>query len=111
VDVHLQVPDTLDINAANEALLYRVANEAVRNTLAHAEATEVTIRVTVDHEQAVELEVIDNGVGMRPERSIGTDGSHLGLRLLSELVEEADGQFDVRSGVGGTTVATRVPRR
>jgi signal transduction histidine kinase len=109
VGVSIQVSDDLQFSAAIEMLLFRVAQEAVRNTLAHAEATEVTISLHVDHNRVVYLEVRDNGVGIKRNGTVPSDADHLGLRLLSELVSEAGGRFDVHSGTEGTTVAMKVP--
>jgi signal transduction histidine kinase len=110
VSVRLEVPDDLELSSATETLLYRVGQEAVRNTIAHAEATEVTISLAVEDSGVVVLEVRDNGVGIA-SRNGSSDGDHLGLRLLSELVGEAGGRFDVHSGDRGTTVAMKVPAR
>jgi signal transduction histidine kinase len=108
VAVNLRVPDNLQLSPATESLVYRVAQEAVRNTLAHADATEVTIGLRVDQGGVVHLEVGDNGVGIQPLAALPRDGDHLGLRLLAELVGEAGGRFDVTTGAEGTTVAMKV---
>jgi signal transduction histidine kinase len=109
VSVNLRVPDALQLSPATESLLYRVAQEAVRNTLAHADATEVTIGVRVDQDGLVHLEVGDNGIGIQTLSAVPSEGDRLGLRLLAELVGEAGGQFDVSSGAEGTTLAMKVP--
>jgi signal transduction histidine kinase len=109
VAVNLRVPDQLQLSPATESLVYRVAQEAVRNTLAHADATEVTIGLDVDHDGVVHLEVGDNGIGIQVPSAGPPDGDHLGLRLLAELVGEAGGRFDVSSDAEGTTVAMKVP--
>ncbi len=49
-------------------LLYRAAQEALRNVLSHAQATAVTVRVS-DRDHVATLEVVDDGVGFEPDRS------------------------------------------
>jgi signal transduction histidine kinase len=109
VGVSIDIPDNVQFSVATETLLYRVVQEAVRNALAHAAATDVSINLHVDNGGVAYLEVRDNGVGIRRETKAASDGEHLGLRLLSELVDEAGGRFDVKSGTEGTTVAMKVP--
>ena len=47
---------------AVELTLYRIAQEALTNTLKHAGATKVTVELRYDH-PVVELEVADDGAG------------------------------------------------
>jgi signal transduction histidine kinase len=108
----LEVPEMIEVSPAVEALLYRVAQEGVRNTLAHSEATELTIRVALDSQRTVHLEVSDNGVGISAGRPAETDNGHLGLRLLAELVDDAGGRLDVNAATGrGTILLVQVPAR
>ena len=91
-------------------LMYRAAQEAMRNALTHAQATTVTVRV-FDHDQLATLEVVDDGVGFVPE-STDRDArhGHFGLQALSDLVTDAGGRFNVDSAPGaGTTLRVEVP--
>jgi two-component system, NarL family, sensor kinase len=90
-----------DGTPAAEALVYRVAREALRNVQAHAGATRV--RVEVSRRRLV---IADDGRGFAPEeRARRGEQGHVGLTLLEGLVREADGRLDVRSRPGhGTTV-------
>ena len=95
---------------AISGLLYRSAQEALRNVLTHARATEVTVRVS-DHDHVALIEIVDNGVGFAPEateRSVKE--GHFGLHGLTDLVTDAGGRFTVVSAPGaGTTVRVEVP--
>ncbi|MGI8646065.1 MAG: sensor histidine kinase, partial [Nocardioides sp.] len=94
---------------ATIALLWRVAQEAVRNTLRHARATSLDVRV-LGTDATVTLDVTDDGVGFEPGER--TEPGHLGLRGLSSLAADAGGSLRVRSGPGtGTTVHLEVPPR
>jgi two-component system NarL family sensor kinase len=87
-------------------LVWRVAQEAVRNSLRHSGATH--LRVSVHREDdLVVLEVADDGRGFEPGE-VG-DRSHFGLRGLESLIAEAGGVLRVTSGPGeGTTVRLEV---
>jgi len=84
------------------ALVWRVAQEAVRNAMRHSGAD--TLSVTVDRVDGdVVLTVTDDGQGFDPQRRQGTQ--HFGLRGLTSLIAEAGGRLDVRSAPGaGTTI-------
>ncbi len=91
-------------------LLYRAAQEALRNVLSHAHATRVSVRVS-DSDRVATLEVIDDGVGFdADDHERRTKEGHFGLQTLTDLVGGAGGRFVVRSSPGtGTTVHVEVP--
>jgi signal transduction histidine kinase len=90
-------------------LLYRAAQEALRNTLNHADATALGMRVTSTEDVAV-LEVDDDGRGFDAEAP-AADG-HVGLKGLRGLLADAGGQLTVRSAPGeGTHIRVEVPLR
>jgi two-component system, NarL family, sensor kinase len=96
-----------------DPLVYRVAREALRNVQAHAGAASVRVEVRRPAPGATRLIVADDGRGFSPDERErrGAEG-HLGLSLLSDLVEQAHGRLDVRSTPGkGTTVELQVPAR
>jgi signal transduction histidine kinase len=88
------------------ALVWRVAQEAVRNALRHSEASTLAVTVRGDGERLA-LEVVDDGVGFDPQAK--PDAGSFGLRGLRSLVAEAGGTLEVRSSPGeGTTVRMEV---
>ncbi|MCA1823666.1 MAG: histidine kinase, partial [Frankia sp.] len=94
------------------ALLYRVAQEGLRNVLAHARAQSVRVRVESDDGRAT-LSMRDDGIGFEPavvtERA---EVGHVGLRGLTDLVADAGGQLVVESAPGrGTELRAQVPLR
>jgi signal transduction histidine kinase len=93
-----------------DALVYRVAREALRNVAAHAGARHVRV-VVATAPGALRLTVTDDGdgfdAGHRAERA---GEGHLGLTLLEDLVVQAGGTLSVASEPGaGTTVVLEVP--
>ncbi|WP_229706771.1 sensor histidine kinase [Nocardioides deserti] len=93
---------------ASVALVWRVAQEAVRNALRHSDATTVAVTVhSVD--SRLRLEVVDDGVGFDPAVS-GPD--RYGLKGLRSLVKDIGGEIDVISAPGaGTTVRMEVAQQ
>ncbi len=94
-----------------DPLLYRVANEAIRNVRAHADASSVRVSVTRPGPATVRLVVEDDGRGF-PEstRAARAAGGHVGLSLLEGLVRQANGTLVVESATGrGTRVELEVP--
>ena len=90
------------------ALVWRVAQEAVRNTIRHAGAEHLGVLVRGSADRVV-LEVSDDGVGFRPDAP--ADPTRFGLRGLQSLVVDSGGQLEVRSLPGqGTTVRLEVER-
>jgi signal transduction histidine kinase len=90
-------------------LVWRVAQEAIRNAVRHAHASELHVEVRGDERQ-VRLTVRDDGVGFDPSEPV-PDRSY-GLRGLQSLVEDGGGRVQVESSPGaGTTVRMAVERR
>jgi len=106
----LEVPADLDLPRNAEALLFRAAQEALRNVAAHAGARSVELRLTVGSESAA-MEVVDDGRGFRPsEAATRPAGFHLGLRLLEDLMRDSGARLEVRTAPGqGTRLRAEVP--
>jgi PAS domain S-box-containing protein len=86
--------------------LYRIAQEALHNTVKHARAAHVDLRLTAD-DDAVCLEVEDDGIGFDP--SVVFPG-HLGQQSMRERAERLGGAVIVRSAPGeGTSVRAVIP--
>jgi signal transduction histidine kinase/ligand-binding sensor domain-containing protein len=89
---------------ALEDELFRIAQEALRNALAHAQATRVTVRLRYDVDQ-VTLQVADDGRGLGPEATGAEARGHFGLVTLRERAARLGATLDVRSAPGrGTTI-------
>jgi two-component system NarL family sensor kinase len=107
----LHVDDAAAPGGDNDALVYRVAREAVRNAQAHGEPTSVRVEVTRPATATTRLVVTDDGRGFAPsDRERSAQEGHVGLTLLEGLVAQAGGTLSVRSEPGeGTTVELEVP--
>jgi two-component system, NarL family, sensor kinase len=92
-------------------LIHRVAQEAIRNVVAHAGAGRLTLRVEREPSGDLLLDVADDGAGFAPPapEALPCTGN-VGLALMRDLVEEAGGVFTIVSAPGeGTVVRARVP--
>jgi len=111
VQVRLDIegtPQTLRPLVRDE--VYRIASEALRNALRHAEASRIEVQLGYDP-GGFELRVRDDGKGIDPEVSSGADlPGHFGLRGMRERAQAIGGQLTVWSASGsGTELALRVP--
>ncbi len=111
IETEVEVPEGLQLEAEDEALLFRVAQEAVRNAAAHAGAHRLSVTVS-ENEAHVALTVADDGRGFEPEHAAeGTQGGHFGLTLLRDLAQQAGAELSVDSARGaGTRVRIEVRR-
>lgn len=102
---------TRDLSSESVNLLYRAAQEALRNVTNHSHANSVSVSVNVATRHAL-LVVEDDGVGFDPETLANRlKRGHVGLRSLAGLVHDAGGAIDLKSVPGvGTRVEVRVPR-
>ncbi len=88
--------------------LYRIAQEALRNVIAHASASRADVRVLYSGHH-VELTVSDDGSGFDVARSLKR-GMGLGLVSITERVRLAGGTLDIMAEAGkGTRVRVRIP--
>ncbi len=90
--------------------LFRVAQEAIRNAINHANAERIIVALCF-YADDVELSVADDGCGfvVPPRISQLVHEHHYGIVGMSERVAAVDGQLtiDAQEGVG-TTICVRV---
>jgi signal transduction histidine kinase len=92
-----------------ELSAFRIVEEAVRNTLRHAGASQLLVTVGF-RADGFALSVADDGRGFAPE-DLGEHGSgHLGLLGMRERTRLLGGRLELRSTPGqGTVVEATVP--
>ncbi len=107
------VPVRIDVDLperpprAAEAVAYYVVAEALTNVAKHAQATQVTVRVS-GRAGRLGIEVTDDGRGGAVVGAPGGLGG--GLAGLRDRVASVDGWFQVLSPVGGpTTILVELP--
>jgi signal transduction histidine kinase len=106
--VDLRVEGTPALHEDEEQELFRIAQEALNNTVKHAAATHVTVQLTTGP-AAVTLLVEDDGKGFAPAAPL--HGDAFGTRGMRERAAILGGtlSIDSRPG-GGTRVLVTVPR-
>ena len=87
--------------------LYRVTQEALENTLRHANAKNVSINLLFD-EDAIKLQITDDGIGFNTKE---VKKEHLGIRGMRERVEMLGGTFAIESDPNSGTEITAVLER
>jgi PAS domain S-box-containing protein len=96
----------LELGADVEEHLYRIASEALHNTVNHAAAGSATVSVT-DLAGSLRLEVSDDGSGFDQDSE---HPGHLGLSTMAERAETIGAELYFSSLPGeGTTVTVSLP--
>ena len=106
----VELPPGLRLEPDAEALMFRTAQEALRNVMAHSDARNVDVSVSLVNSHA-DLTIADDGRGFTPETAnAARDDGHLGLRVLADMARDAGGRLDIDSEPGrGTRVNLEVP--
>ncbi len=106
----VELPPGLRLEPDAEALMFRTAQEALRNVIAHSGATNVDVSVVLENSHAG-LRIADDGRGFSPETAdAAREDGHLGLRVLADMAQDAGGRLDIDSEPGrGTRVMLEVP--
>jgi signal transduction histidine kinase/ligand-binding sensor domain-containing protein len=89
--------------------LLRIAHEALRNALKHAQASRIDVQLAY-HNDGITLTIRDDGRGFRPERVDGRDQGHFGLLGMRERAARIGAALELTSRSGeGTTVEVVLP--
>jgi two-component system NarL family sensor kinase len=107
--VTVRAADATDLPGPVAALLYRCAQEALRNVSVHSGARHVAVTVRRDQDNAT-LVVEDDGRGFDEVQLARLGATHLGLRALRDSLGEAGGRLSMDSAPGcGTRLEATVP--
>lgn len=99
-----------DVPAPVAAAAYRIIQEAVRNAIKHAAATNVTVSVQVVDDQQLVVTVADDGRGFDVNAVTATRGNHFGLGSMTDRAGALGGTVTVSSAPGeGAVVEAVVP--
>ncbi|HLA61267.1 MAG TPA: PAS domain S-box protein, partial [Nitrospiraceae bacterium] len=100
--------DDIAMERERATAIFRICQEALTNTVRHANATAVTIKLEARSE-SLRLVVADNGVGI-PDTKISNRES-LGLLGMRERVALFRGDITIQGGPGkGTTITVCLPQ-
>lgn len=102
--------DPDDLTDADQRLIYRVAQECLRNTVAHAAPCTGTVRLYAQGADTV-LDVADDGPGF-DRATLDAEDDHFGTRVLADVAEQAGASLSVRTAPGeGTAWRLVIPAR
>lgn len=106
----LELPSNLRLRQDRASLIFRVAQEVLRNVVAHAEAKHVSVSLKETDGKAI-LRIVDDGKGFSEEQVARRRAQgHVGTSAIVELAEEAGGTLDIASDPGkGTRVTLSLP--
>jgi signal transduction histidine kinase len=106
IAVHTSFGPEPEVSLSVKEMMYRVAQESLHNTIKHARASRIDLRLAEDA-RGVTLEIGDDGSGFDPD---GHFPGHLGLRSMRERAARHAATLDIESAPGqGTRVRVFVP--
>ena len=106
VEARLEVDEFVNLPGDVEQELYRIAQEALNNSLKHAAAGSVVVYLRQPNGW-IEMEIVDDGVGFDPE--VLPDRGGMGLKSISDRAEQIGGSVTIHSQPGeGTSVKVSV---
>ena len=91
------------MNPSVEVAAYRIAQEAITNVVRHSGASHCAVRVACN--DAVSIEISDNGGGIGPSRRDG-----LGLASIRQRAESCGGTLSIATSAAGTCLTVTLPR-
>jgi signal transduction histidine kinase len=111
IDLCQEIADSARVPAGVGLSAYRIVQEALTNTVRHAQAGRVEVSVRAG-EQAVEVSILDDGCGYRPGPATGRPVAGRGIAGMRERAEMLGGTLEAgpRPG-GGFGVRARLPLR
>jgi signal transduction histidine kinase len=109
IKIHVMIAGlTRDLHPIARDEIYHIGYEAIRNTCAHAQASEMWIHA--EYKRRFRLEIRDNGRGIEEEILRAGRLGHFGLIGMRERAQRLGGELKIVSSArGGTTVSLLLP--
>lgn len=107
VNAFLDVPEVLVVPLCAEEGLYRIAQEALNNSLKHSGADKVRVRI-VREDNTIAMQISDNGKGFSLLNAQEFSGG-MGLENMRERMQKLQGEIEIDSEPNqGTTITVRI---
>jgi signal transduction histidine kinase len=101
------VDPELVLDWITETLVFRIVQEAVRNTWCHSRASRLSVQIGAAG-QGVEVRISDNGIGFDPSASLFESG----IAAMRSFAAVGDGTLHIQSAPGeGTVIVARLGDR
>ena len=100
------IESNIQLNDANQLIIYRCIQEIVNNAVKHSEANEIKI-VFSQSAYLFKVLITDNGKGFEPSNF---PNNGMGLMNISERISLIEGEFEISSIINkGTQITLSVP--
>lgn len=107
MDLSLEMDEELNLGKGIENHLFRIIQEAMSNTLRHAKADKMEIRIHRKGDTAVKVTLRDNGIGFQLDDK---KQASYGLSTMQERVREIGGSIQFITAPGkGTRIEITIP--
>lgn len=107
VEVKSHLEEVSHLTDQVETNLYRIALEALNNSLLHSKASRVRVTLS-NHKSGLILEVTDDGIGFDPKMQDEQGG--VGLKGMRERAKQIGAELSIVSEVGqGAHIKVEVP--
>ncbi|MBM4077555.1 MAG: hypothetical protein FJ267_18165, partial [Planctomycetes bacterium] len=105
IDCHFDCLKSIELSDNTTAThLYRIAQEAVNNSIRHAQASRIDIRLEKIR-SGLQMEIRDNGIGFKPEKKKSGIRKGAGQHLMEYRASLIGGQIQIENlPEGGTLV-------
>ena len=101
------IESDIQLNYANELIIYRCIQELVNNAVKHSEANEIKI-IFWQSACIFKVMITDNGKGFEPSNS---QNNGMGLMNIAERITLINGELDIQSIINkGTQITLSVPQ-
>lgn len=107
--IKLEIDPDLAVPKEHRDSIYAIAKEAVWNVVKHAQATQVTLRLTTREGRTI-LTIKDDGIGFDP--AVSRQRHTLGLATMEERTMLMGGTFAINSSSGqGSLITISIPNQ
>ena len=105
-----ETEESIEVSYATKLCIYRFLQEALSNAHRHANATSISVRVSVEEDQ-IKVIISDDGQGFEPQSQSGLrEEGGQGLIGLADRAATLNGQIEINSAPGaGTEIQLLLP--
>jgi signal transduction histidine kinase len=105
IHVRLEADPSLMLRSARAEATFRIAQEAVSNSIKHAQATHIDIRLNSLADGSLQLQITDDGQGFDSNKTHYGNG----VKNMNVHSSNAGGKIDIVSASAGTTINFILP--
>ncbi len=106
ITTHFDVVDR-SLGPTMELIFYRITNELINNTIKHANASVIDIKLRFT-EQKLHLNYRDDGIGFDLQQAIDKGDNHMGVKNIISRVRSMNGIFNFRNTAPGIEISITV---